>query len=169
MTADRTDQKHYQESSFRESIIEHSFLGELLRYLWETAEMPIEVLKPIVDHAGYDIVIECSGIVRHIQLKAKKSSGKSRQVGVHERLAAKPSGCVLIVLCDPNSLNVVDFKWFGGKPGEPLPPITNFAQATDPKTKNPRLRSRTLKLDRCESLGPDIAQVANRLFHKTSL
>src|SRR6266446_4097526 len=49
-----TDPAHYAESSARENLIEHVFLGELLRGLWRKNVRDLEVLRPEVDNGGYD-------------------------------------------------------------------------------------------------------------------
>ncbi len=38
-------------------------------------------------------------------------------------LARKPSGCVLWIWFDPDTMDLGPFLWFGGRPGEPLPPL----------------------------------------------
>ena len=49
------DAGHYAESSARENLIEHVFLGELLRGLWRRNVRDLEVLRPEVDSSGYDL------------------------------------------------------------------------------------------------------------------
>ena len=43
------DASHYVESSAREKLVEHVFLGELLRGLWRRDIRDLEVLRPEVD------------------------------------------------------------------------------------------------------------------------
>jgi hypothetical protein len=52
------DPSHYAESSARENLIEHVFLGELLRGLWRKNVRDLEVLRPEVDSGGYDLALE---------------------------------------------------------------------------------------------------------------
>src|ERR1700690_1246615 len=49
------DPSHYEESSARENLIEHVFLGELLRGLWRKNVRDLEVLRPEVDSGGSDL------------------------------------------------------------------------------------------------------------------
>jgi hypothetical protein len=44
------DSSHYAESSARENLVEHVFLGELLRGLWRKNVRDLEVLRPEVDN-----------------------------------------------------------------------------------------------------------------------
>jgi hypothetical protein len=55
-------------------LLEHLFVGSVQRALWRRAEGRLfaEILKPQVDDAGYDVVMECNGHVRHIQLKSSR-------------------------------------------------------------------------------------------------
>jgi len=64
------DPAHYAESSARENLIEHVFLGELLRGLWRKNVRDLEVLRPEVDSGGYDLALEFRGVTRHMQLKS---------------------------------------------------------------------------------------------------
>jgi hypothetical protein len=52
------NEAHYTESSARENLIEHVFLGELLRGLWRKNVRDLEVLRPEVDSGGYDLALE---------------------------------------------------------------------------------------------------------------
>ena len=64
------DAGHYAESSARENLIEHVFLGELLRGLWRKNVRDLEVLRPEVDNGGYDLALVFRGLTRHVQLKS---------------------------------------------------------------------------------------------------
>ncbi len=61
--------KHTLHSSFREAVLEHLLLGELLSHFW-LAGTHAAALRPNVDDAGYDVLIEANGIMRHIQCEA---------------------------------------------------------------------------------------------------
>ncbi len=112
---------HSEQSAFREKLLEHLFIGEVLRHLWRRGVTNAEFLRPEVDSGGYDLVIAWGKIIRHIQLKSShKGSATSRQ-SVHIRLADKPSGCVVWMVFDEATLELGPFLWFGGRPGEPLP------------------------------------------------
>jgi hypothetical protein len=64
------DPSHYAESSARENLIEHVFLGELLRGLWRKNVRDLEGLRPEVDSGGYELALEFKGVTRHVQLKS---------------------------------------------------------------------------------------------------
>ncbi len=118
---------HYEHSTLRERIVEHVFVGEALRLLWRRGVTDVEVLRSDFDAHGYDLVMVHNKIVRHIQFKSGTSDGPSR-VSVAQALANKPSGCVIWIRVN-NDLDMRPFFWFGGSPGEPLPPLTNFPSA----------------------------------------
>ena len=116
-------------STYRESVVEHLFLGQLLPLYWRVnPSRPIEVSKPTVDDAGYDLILEVPGIVRHVQLKSSLQTSKTRQQNVHERLAEKPSGCVVWITHD-DDFKIGPFRWFGKNPGVPLPCLSGFKHA----------------------------------------
>jgi hypothetical protein len=108
-------------SSTLEKLLEHRFLADLTTHLWCRGTRDFDVLHPEVDTFGHDLVIECQGIIRHIQLKAMVRNGKRRDVGVSLALAGRPSACVIWMLYDPVTLRIGPFLWFGASPGEPLP------------------------------------------------
>ena len=115
--------KHSEHSSYREKLIEHLFVGELLKLSWINGDCQLEVAKPEVDNSGYDVIAEANRVVRHIQLKTSYIGGKTSRQKVHVKLAEKPSGCVVWIYFNEDTLELGPFYFFGGKPGEPLPGI----------------------------------------------
>ena len=112
--------KHFEHSSFREKLIEHLFIGEMLKLSWLKDDCQLEVMKPEVDNAGCDIVLELNNVIRHIQLKASKLGGKTLRQNINTRLAAKPSGCVIWIVFDEDTLELCSFYFFGAEAGKPL-------------------------------------------------
>lgn len=146
-------------SSYRERVLEHVFVGEVLRELWLRGLFQVEVLRAEVDGAGYDIVLESQSVVRHIQLKAARVGGRRSSVGVNVKLASKPSGCVVWVYFSPDTLKLGPFLWLGNEPGAPLlladlgPKVGRHtkADATGNKAERPGIRevpkSRFIKVE----------------------
>ena len=112
---------HSVDSSLREKLLEHLFVGELLKSLWRQDRRDIEVLRAEVDRGGYDLVLECNGIVRHVQLKSSRRGAKTDSVDIQMQLTAKPCGCVVWIYFDEVSLDLGPFLWFGSEPGKCLP------------------------------------------------
>ena len=125
--------QHYYDSSFREKLIEHLLIGELLKYSWKRGDCTLEISKPEVDRTGYDLVAECNGHIRHIQLKTSYRGSTTSKQKVHVNLAHKPSGCVLWVCFDQDSLELGPYLFFGGMPGEALPDISSLRVAKHTK------------------------------------
>ena len=109
------------ESSFREKLIEHMFVAELLKYSWckarKTDSMLIEISRAEVDRGGYDIIAEHDGVLRHIQLKGSIVGAKTGKQKVHVALENKPSACVVWVFLDVDKWELGSFYFLGGKPG----------------------------------------------------
>src|ERR1700730_17254863 len=93
--AQPTDPAHYAESSARENLIEHVFLGELLRGLWRKNVRDLEVLRPEVDSGGYDLALEFKGVTRHVQLKSSFTGARRSDVTAYVKLLDRPSACIL--------------------------------------------------------------------------
>lgn len=117
--------KHSEHSSYREKLIEHLFIGELLKLSWKNDDCQLEISKPDVDNSGYDVIAEQYGVLRHIQLKASYVGGNTTKQKVHIKLAEKPAGCVIWVYFNEDTLELGPFLFFGGGPNETLPDIRN--------------------------------------------
>jgi hypothetical protein len=118
-----TDERHFIHSMLRERIVEHVFVGDVLRVLWRRGVADVEILRPEFDAHGYDVVMSRGPIVRHVQLKTQAAG----RVSVGRALAEKPSGCVVWIGLNKDTLVLGPFMWFGGPPGEPLPDISQYS------------------------------------------
>ena len=63
-------------------------------------------MKPQVDDAGYDLLLESNGIARHLQLKASFHGSRTARQNIRLELAKKPSGCVVWILFDTKTLGL---------------------------------------------------------------
>jgi hypothetical protein len=145
-----TDTAHFLNSTFREKLIEHLFLAELLRCLWCQGIGDAEVLRAEVDNCGYDLAIECNGILRYIQFKASYSGARTRRVGVNTKLMRKTNGCVIWIQFDPETLALGPYLWFGAPPNKPLPALGDrvglHTRANSKGEKRPRPNIRTVAI-----------------------
>ena len=57
---------HSIHSTLRERIVEHVFIGDALRRLWQLGVSDVEVLRSEFDTGGYDLVMSYRKVVRHI-------------------------------------------------------------------------------------------------------
>jgi hypothetical protein len=146
--------QHFEHSSFREKLIEHLLVSGILRHLWLHGVTAAEILKPEVDNGGYDIVLSCKSVTRHVQLKSSFQKASTSAQSINIRLADKPSGCVVWVQFDPENLELGPFFWFGGAPGHPLPDLTTF-----PIAKHTKANARGEKL-----LRPNVRKVPRKAF-----
>ena len=160
--------KDSMNSSYREKLIEHLFIGELLKFSWQENEVLIEVSKPEVDNSGYDIIIEYSGILRHIQLKASFVGSKTASQSLHLKLSEKPSGCVIWIYFDKETLELGPFYFFGDKAGKPLPniekePVARHSKANSDGYKAERPNIRKLNKGKFERIN-SVDQLFKKLF-----
>lgn len=124
---------HFHHSTLRERIVEHVFVGDVLRRLWRRGVVDAEVLRSEFDAYGYDLVLARGRIVRHIQFKTGTAS-KPANVSVARALEDKPSGCVIWIRVD-RDLQMGPYFWLGDLPGKPLPPVSHFPNPLRP-TRN---------------------------------
>ena len=117
------DPLHYADASAREKLVEHVFLGDLLRALWLRKVADVAVLRPEVDSGGYDLVLEHGGQIRHVQLKSSHQHAKRASITANIRLLDRLSACILWIYFDADTLQLGPFLWFGGAPGEKIPTL----------------------------------------------
>ncbi|HEY1026588.1 MAG: hypothetical protein OZ926_03665 [Pseudomonas sp.] len=140
--------EHSLHSSYREKLIEHLLIGELLKLSWKIKDFSLEISKPEVDNSGYDIIAEANGVIRHIQLKATFIGSATATQKIHVSLAKKPSGCVVLVHFNNETLELGPYYFFGAAPGQPLPSLENLkiakhtkGNASGLKTERPNIRT----------------------------
>jgi hypothetical protein len=135
--------KHSENSSYREKLIEHLFIGELLKLSWSSDGGNIEISKPEVDNSGYDIIAEAHRVVRHIQLKSSYIGAKTARQNVHLKLSEKPAGCVVWIYFDTDTLDLGPFYFFGSTNGLPMETLEK-----KPIAKHTKGNKDGVKLDR---------------------
>jgi len=126
----------YLKSTFYEQLIEHVFISELLQEAWFRFGMIVDVLRPEIDSSGYDLLLDCNDVVRHVQLKNSIKGSKTAYQKINIALAEKPSGCVVwIIREEDESRNRINLRYlyFGEFPGKPLPLLEGFKIAKHTK------------------------------------
>ena len=150
-----------------ESLIEHLFVGELLRSLWRSGTRDVELLRPDVDRGGYDLVVEANGFLRHIQLKASHRLARRAHFDIHRNLMEKPSAAVVWIRFEPETLEIGPFHFFGDQPGQPIPhlgeKLVRHTRANSEGIKGFRRNHFSINKTRFISL-PTIDEVASALF-----
>ena len=136
---------HAIHSSYREKLVEHLFIGEILKCSWKDGHLSVEVSKPEVDRKGYDLIFERGKVIRHVQLKASRVGARVAQQKVHLALAEKPSGCIIWIEFNEDSMSLGPYRFFGAKAGDPLPDISGFRVA-----KHVKANSQGIKTERPE-------------------
>lgn len=152
-------------------MLEHAFVGDLLRVLWRRGIFEVEVLTAEVDAAGYDIVMIANGIERYIQLKPSSTKASTANQKINRRLEGKPGGCVIWLRFDEDTLALGPFLWLGDRQGASLTlaqalPLARHTKANAQGEKAFRrntVRVSRGKFDRVESLD----ELADLLFANT--
>lgn len=163
--------RDHTRSSYREQLVEYLFLSELLLDGWLRRRQQVDVLRADVDGAGYDLVAECQGVMRHVQLKSSVTGGRASAQNVNLGLAAQPSGCVVWLVIEPgdaNRLVRLSYRVLGGGPGAPLigleaHRIGRHAKANAQGYKAERPRIRTVPRSEFREIG-SIADLSDWLF-----
>lgn len=133
----------FLKSSFYEQLVEHVFISEVLQEAWYRFGNTVEVLRSEVDASGYDVVFECNGFLRHVQLKTSKEGASAKSQKVNIALASKPGGCVVWLIRREDAEDYrmrLSYLYFGGAPGEPLPSIAEFKPAKHTKADAQRVK-----------------------------
>jgi hypothetical protein len=158
------------DSSAMEHLLEHVVLAELSQEAWFGRGQLVDIMHSSVDAFGHDVVLECGDVIRHVQFKARRLDAKTSTYKINTKLAERPSGCIVwLGWSRPASVNRVDveYRWFGGKPGERLPSLGDVvakhtkANALGIKVVRPGIRQ--LSLSKFERLN-DVGELVDRLF-----
>lgn len=120
-------------SSLRENVLEYLFISEILKTLWLHGRRDIEISRSDVDSGGYDVVLDCNGVTRHIQLKTSFDGATTASQKISLGLMKKPSGCVVWFKFDKKTLKLGPYYFFGGLPGSCLPDLSSYKIATHTK------------------------------------
>ena len=123
-------------STFYEQLVEHVFISEVLQEACYYYGKTVEVLRSEVDASGYDVVFECNGVLRHVQLKTSRHDSKTARQKVNRALESKPSGCVVWIVRTEDLKNCrasLSYMFFGGESRMPLPSLEGFKVATHTK------------------------------------
>lgn len=116
----------FRKSSFYEQLVEHVFISEVLQEVYFRFKKTVEVLRSEIDASGYDIVLECNGVLRHVQLKTSKTEGKRASQKVNVALSSKPCGCVIWILRNEDQQTHrmrLEYLFFGADAHCPLPSL----------------------------------------------
>lgn len=156
------------QSVYRERLLEHLLIGDLLRHSWLHAGATLEVSQPSIDRSGHDVVLEANGVTRHVQLKSSAIGAATAVQKVHVGLLGKPSGCVIWTRFDRESMALGPFMFFGGTPGSPLPSLEEFRAAKHTKgdangVKKERPNLRVVPISRFHPV-PDVPALYAALF-----
>lgn len=135
------DERLFLNSSLREEYLEYIFLGALSQCAWRR-RVDLEILRCQTDSQGYDLILEASGVQRHVQLKSSYIGARTAQQKISLNLAAKPSGCVVWIGFDPETLEQTEFRFFGASPGARLPGLGDRA------AKHTKANSQGVKAER---------------------
>lgn len=140
----------YLLSSFFEQLVEHAFVSEILQEVYYGRGQVVEVLRSEVDSYGYDLILECNGVMRHVQLKTSRPDARAANQKVNTKLAGKPGGCVVWIIRheDPVTRRMrLSYRYFGSERGGPLPSLADFkiakhnkGDATGKKKERPGIR-----------------------------
>lgn len=123
-------------SSYYEKLVEHLFIADILKTAWTNGNIQIEVSRAEIDNSGYDLILECNKIIRHVQLKCSDIDSKTSVQKVNVKLAEKPSGCVIWIQRSfdiQQSDFLLKYRFFGATPGKPLPSLDDFRTAKHSK------------------------------------
>lgn len=151
----------YEESRTVEKLMEHIFLAEVLQECWFQRRQIVEVLRAEVDAAGYDVVLEAAGKIRHVQLKASRQGGKTSKQTINTRLADRAGGCVVWIAYEVDEKEGrahLKYRWWDGETMK-LPKTVG----RNPRTGKERPKTAVLKKSEFELI-LDTETLVQRMF-----
>jgi hypothetical protein len=164
--SDAPETSYSANSTVREKVLEYHFLAAITRELIGRG-IAFDVLRGDVDFSGSDVVIEANGYTRHIQLKGMIAGGKCNRYKISNSLGRASSGCVVRMVHDPVTFEIVRYDWFGATAGTRLPwfgnRVAKHSKGDANGEKKVRPKHRTLLASKFEPLAT-MAQLVDRLF-----
>lgn len=103
-------------------------VAALLEQAWFCRGMLIDVMRSSVDVFGYDIVFRERLPHQARAAQDSQEKGKNFHYGINVKLGGRPSGCVIGIGYEhkPGTDELdLQYRFFGGPPGEPLPGLGN--------------------------------------------
>lgn len=114
-------------SQFRENLLEHVFIAEVLQECALVRRQKVAVLRAEVDEDGYDLVLELGSFLRHVQLKSRYGGAKPSHKaldGLNPKLGGRIGGCVVLMYWRAKDGRIrLTYRWWGSGPGEAADPI----------------------------------------------
>ena len=118
-----------QHSHYVENTLRHVFLSDLCRALWRRDHTQrLHIYNNEVDDAGFDLVIGLGSIVRHVQLKARNTTGRARSISAHTALASAQGGCIVWMFFSTDTLTIEHYRFFGQPSGEAMSDISHLPE-----------------------------------------
>ena len=151
------------ESNTVEKLIEHLFLAELLQECWFRRRQLVEVLRSEVDAAGYDLILESGGLIRHVQLKAIRRGARTSKQTVNARLEQRKGGCIIWIFYSVNSANYrgeLSYRW---REAANLPATRETHTRGGRERERERENTRVIPKSDFEEV-PTISALVDRLF-----
>ncbi len=86
-----------KDSQYQEQIIEYKFVSELMVHLAYTGRK-LELMRVDTDAFGYDLILKVGDVMKYVQLKSRKRTGRAQYWDVHKSLLENEIGTVIVVL-----------------------------------------------------------------------
>ena len=111
-------------SSYVESILRHSLIGELGSELWKRdPETTLQVFNSDVDDAGFDLVLKVGPAIRYVQLKQAHDGKKPRHCSIRLAFSALAGSCVVLIAYSIEDISISNYRFFGRATDEPMDSI----------------------------------------------
>lgn len=171
MTVQDGELRNTTHSTSFELLAENHFLSEMLEEMWFGRHELVDVLHSRVDAFGYDLVLTTANFTRHVQLKTRRKGGKNNRLNLSVELETLPSACVILMDWSAPTQSApfaVAYRWFGGPPGERIPPLgDNVAKHTKGNaagTKLPRQQIRAISIAARFEPVASVSELTTKLF-----
>lgn len=98
--------KESEFSNFRESMVEHRFIAELMEYCWQRDFFDIQVLHSEIDDSGYDLVVSIKNNTSFLQLKVTSEESRVCEFPIHQNLVSKPNAFILLIEYEKSNISI---------------------------------------------------------------
>lgn len=117
------------------------------------------MLRSEVDAAGYDLILESDGVIRHVQLKASRQGARTSKQTINSKLEKRRGGCIVWVFYSVDSTTCraeLTYRWREA---------SNLPERRGRHSRGGATRENTRVVRKAEfELVPDIAGLVDLLF-----
>jgi DNA-binding XRE family transcriptional regulator len=126
-----------ERSSYVENVLRHALVAGLSSVVWSRDPFAsLQVFNSEVDDSGFDLVLGLGLQVRYVQLKQAHANKIPPHCSVRLSFSSLAGSCVVLMSHTIEDLRLFNFRFFGGRPSDPIGAIESMPLTKVPGRRN---------------------------------